>query len=302
MAYSFYTNVYTGTDISAISSHLFYGYNITEWAWAEEPFKVVWAVRDDGTMLTLTFLKEQEFVAWAHSVTNGSFKSVCAITEQGQIGLRDAIYTVVERTINGNTVKYIERIEEQYYPNGVEDAWQVDAGLQYNSTPATSFTGAEHLAGATVTGLADGVVIPPFTMATNGTFTLSSAASKVTVGLAYTADIQSLRLDLGSSQATIQGKAKKVPAIVIRVADTLGLYAGTNFDNLVLVKDLIVNNVNTMKIGETTQTVTDLFDGDARVFINPAWTTTGQFCLRQTQPLPASVLGLIPELVVGDTK
>jgi hypothetical protein len=301
-SFSFYSNVYTGTDISIISSHLFYGYNIVEWCWAEEPFKVVWAVRDDGQMLTLTFEKQQEFIAWAHSVTNGSYKSVCTITEDTDFGLVDAVYTVVERTVNGNTVKYIERFEQQHYTNGVEDAWQVDSGLQYDSTPATSFTGAEHLAGMTVTGLADGVVITPFVMPTNGFFTLATAASKVTIGLAFTARLKSLRLDLGSGQSTIQGKAKRVPGIVVRVADTLGLSAGTDFDHLVPMKDLVQGNVNSMKIGETTQTVSDLVDGDARVFLNPAWTTTGQYCIEQTQPLPATICGLIPELVVGDTK
>jgi hypothetical protein len=301
-SYSFYTNVYTGTDISVVASDLFYGYNLTEWAWAEEPFKVVWAVRDDGKMLSLTFEKQQEFIAWAQHDTDGDFKSVCTVTEMIDTGLTDAVYYVVERVINGNTVKYIERAADLYYPTGVIDAWQVDSGLHYSGSPATSFYGAEHLAGATVTGLADGTVITPFTMPTNGFFTLSTAAAEVTIGLAFTAQLKSLRVDLGSGQSTIQGKAKKVPGIVIRVADTLGLYAGTDFDHLVPLKDLIQGNVSSMKIGETTQTVSDLVDGDARVFLNPAWTTTGQYCLQQTQPLPASVLGLIPELTVGDTK
>lgn len=302
LSYSFYTNVFTGADISAISSHLFYGYQMLEWAWAEEPFKVVWTVRNDGVMLSLTFLKEQEFIAWAHTETDGEFKSVCTITEEAEFGKVDAVYTVVERVVNGFTVKYIERFAEQYYPNGVEDAWQVDAGLQYDGAPATSFTGGEHLAGLTVTGLADGEVITPFVMATNGAFTLASAKSKVTVGIGYTADLQSLRVDLGAGQATIQGKSKRVAGLVIRVAETLGLYSGQDFDNLVSIKDLVVGNVSGMKVGETDQLVSDLVDGDAKVLINPTWTTTGQYCVRQTQPLPATILGFIPELIVGDTK
>lgn len=300
-AYSFYNNVYVGTDISAICSDLFFGYNILEWAWAEEPFKVVWAVRDDGVALSLTFIKEQEFIAWAHSNTNGDYKSVCTITEEAEFGLVDAVYWVVERTVNGNIVKYIERFEQQYYPNGVEDAWQVDSGLRYDSTPATSFTGAEHLAGLTVTGLADGVVITPFTMPTNGFFTLATAASKVTIGLAFTAKLKPLRLDV-QGQGTVQGKEKKVPALVMRVADTLGLKAGQDFDHLVDVKDLQVGNVNSMLSGQQSQQITGLFDGDAKVIIAPAWTTTGQFVIQQSQPLPASILGLIPQLVIGDTK
>jgi len=62
LIFNFYTQVYTGTDISVLSSHLFYGFSIIGWAWAEEPYKVVWAVRNDGTMLTLTFLKEQDLI------------------------------------------------------------------------------------------------------------------------------------------------------------------------------------------------------------------------------------------------
>src|SRR5260370_37384200 len=41
LTFNFYTAVYTGADISVLSSHLFYGYSILEWAWAEEPLKIV---------------------------------------------------------------------------------------------------------------------------------------------------------------------------------------------------------------------------------------------------------------------
>src|SRR5205823_4123479 len=121
--YNIYANVFTGTDISAIASHLFFSYTITGWAWAEEPFKVVWAVRNDGVMLTLTFLKEQEFVGWAHSTTKGLFTSVTTVIEPtATAGNVDAVYTVVTRLINGNVVKYIERFVERTFPSGIADA------------------------------------------------------------------------------------------------------------------------------------------------------------------------------------
>ena len=127
-AYNIYFNVFTGTDISILSSHLFYGFTILEWAWAEEPFKIVWAIRNDGTMLTLTFLKEQDFVGWTHSITQGSFLSVATVTENTTTaGEVDAIYTVVSRVVQGQTLKYIERVVERTFPNGVVDAWCVDA-------------------------------------------------------------------------------------------------------------------------------------------------------------------------------
>ncbi len=297
-AYNIYANVYTGTDISAIASHLFFGFTITGWAWAEEPFKTVWAVRNDGAMLTLTFLKEQEFIGWAHSTTLGNFKSVTTIIENtSTAGEVDAVYTIVQRNINGFGVQYIERIAERTFPTGVADAWCVDCGINYTGTPATTFTGAEFLAGATVTGLADGVVIPPFVMPASGTFTLP-AASKVTIGLGFTAKLQTLAIETGDP--TIQGKLKKINHVDVRVADTLGLSIGSDFTHLVSMKDLIVGNVSSMLVGQSSQLVTGLVNGDARTFLDPTYTIPGQYCIQQSQPLPATVLGVIPNLTVGD--
>ena len=299
-SYNIYSNVFTGTDISVISSHLFYGHTIDEWAWAEEPFKVVWAVRSDGVMLTLTFLKEQEFIGWAHSSTLGSYKSVTTVVEDTPTaGEVDAIYTIVERTVQSQTLKYIERLAERTFTNGVEDAWCVDCGIQYDSTPATSFSGAEFLGGLTVTGLADGVVIPSFVMPTNGSFTLTTAASKVTIGLGFTCQLQTLPLELGDP--TVQGKVKKINYVDVRVSDTLGLSIGQDFDHLVAMKDLVQGNVSSMLVGQQSQLITDLVDGDARTYLSPAYTVPGQYCLEQSQPLPATILGVIPNITLGDT-
>lgn len=295
LVFNFGNQVYTGKDISVLSSHLFYGYQILEWAWAEEPFKLVWAVRNDGAMLLLTFLKEQELIAWTHANTQGYFKSVASITERVPLGSVDAIYTVVQRNVNGFTVQYIERAAELYYPNGVADAWCVDCGLSYSGSPATTFFGGQHLAGKTVTGLADGIVIPPFTMPVSGIFTLA-AASKVVVGLAYTPALQTLELDTGDP--TIQAKEKKIAGVALKVADALGLSIGTDPSNVVPMKDLVIGNVGSC----TNELVTDLVTGDVQTIINPDWTVPGQYYITQPYPYPASVLGVIPHFTHGVDK
>lgn len=300
-AFNIYSNVFTGTDISAIASHLFYGFTVDEWCWAEEPFKLAHGIRSEGTLLNLTFLKEQEFVGWTHSVTNGLFKSTTSVVEStvdaGQI---DAVYIVVQREINGNTTQYIERFADRVFPNGVEDAWCVDCGIRYEGAPISSFTGGEFLAGATVTGLADGQVITPFVMPVNGNFTLPVAASKVTIGEAFTCRLQTLPIDIGDP--TIQGKVKKTNSVDLRVSETLGLFVGGEFGSgMVPMKDLIRGNVSSMLTGLSNQIVTDLVTGDSRAFLNPAFTVYGQYCVEQRLPYPATVLGLITDLSVGDT-
>ncbi len=306
LVFNFYTQVYTGTDISVLSSHLFYGFSIIGWAWAEEPYKVVWAVRNDGTMLTLTFLKEQDLIAWTHSDTQGAFKSVASITETVAAGQVDAVYTIVQRTINGNTVQYVERIAELFYPNGLTDAWAVDAGLQYNGVATLAFMGAQHLAATTVTGLATDnlgnvTVITPFAMPTSGSFNLPAPPlpavgyTRVTIGLAYTPQLQTLQLDTG--EPTIQGKMKSIPAVTVRVNQTLGLSIGKTFNSLTPMKDLVRGNV-----GSATNTrATDLVTGDAMTRLDPSWTVPGQYCIEQPFPFPASILGVIPQVTPGDT-
>lgn len=296
LAYNFYTNVYTGANISTLSSHLFFGYTLLEWCWAEEPFKIVWAVRNDGVLLSLTFQKDQEMIAWAHHDTAGAFKSIATVTETLSNGSVDAVYTVVQRTINGSQAQYIERLTELYFPLGFKNSWFMDAGVNYTGAPATTFYGAQHLAGKIVTGVADGIVIPPFTMTTTGQFTLAAAASIVTIGIPITGQIQTLGLDLG--EPTVQGKRKKITGVTLRCQNALGLAIGRTFDTLVNMKDLVLGNVGTM----TNERVTDLVTGDARTIIDPSWDVPGQYCIQQTTPYPASILGVIPEISVGDTK
>lgn len=301
LAYNFYTNNYIGTDVSAISSHLFFGYSVVDWAWAEEPFKLAWGVRDDGALLSFTFLKEQEFAAWTHSVTEGDFKSVCTVVEGTENGNVDAIYVVVEREVAGETLKFIERMADRFLDGGAQDAWCVDAGVGYDGAPTSSFVGGEHLRGLTVTGLADGEVITPFEMPVTGQFTLPTPASKVSVGRSFTCKLQTLPLDIG--EPTVQGKPKKISGVDVRVKDTLGLKIGQDFDHLVTMKDLVVGAVGSMLTGlnPPRQQVTGLFTGDVRTFLSPAYTIWGQYCIQQDLPLPASILGVIPQITIGDT-
>lgn len=295
LTFNYYTQIYTGTDISVLSSHLFFSYTVKEWAWAEEPWKVVWAVRNDGELLSLTFLKEQEIIGWAHHDTQGTFESVCTVVEAISQGNVDAIYVVVQRTINGNTVQYIERMADRYPVNYNDTSiWCVDAGLQYNSTPATTFTGLNHLIGATVVGLADGV---PFTTTVSaaGSITLGTAASVVTVGLSFTPQLGTLPLDTG--EPTIQSKQKKPVNLDVRCKDALGLWCGRSLTTTVQMKDLVLGNVGSM----SNQQVTNLVTSDARTIMDPQIDPFGIYYIVQPNPYPATVLGVIPTIVVGDT-
>jgi len=126
LGYQFSSDKYTGNDLSIMSEHLFSDYTITEMAYADEPYGVLWCVRSDGVMLGLTYQREHEVWGWHQHNTLGSFESVATISEDG----RDALYAIIKRTINGSTVRYIERLEK-VEKNNAENAFCVDSGLSY---------------------------------------------------------------------------------------------------------------------------------------------------------------------------
>lgn len=124
--YNFYNNIYAGEDISLLSNHLFDGFEITSWAWAQVPWKLVWASRNDGRFLSLTYDKKQQLQGWTRHDTNGLVQGVAVATEPPV----DAPYFVVKRFVKGvgQWAYYIERMDNRLWA-GPEDPRCVDAHL-----------------------------------------------------------------------------------------------------------------------------------------------------------------------------
>lgn len=152
LEYNFYNNIYTGTDLTVLSSHLFVDNQITQWAYAEEPYKLVWALRSDGILLCLTHLKEQKVNAWTRHDTNGQFVSVCSVTEPLDTNLSDvllapytdATYTIVKRYNQQHDVwmYYSERFNNRVWSN-IEETFAADSGLSTELTyPSATLSAA----------------------------------------------------------------------------------------------------------------------------------------------------------------
>lgn len=135
LAYNFWINVFTGVDITYLSSHLFSPYQISTMSWCEEPYKLMWAVRSDGVLLCLTAVKSQEVMAWTRHDTQGKFVGSTSVIEPPV----DALYLVTQRFFDDDEPFFIERMNDRIWPN-IEDVWCVDCALSYPPTaidPAT---------------------------------------------------------------------------------------------------------------------------------------------------------------------
>lgn len=184
------------------------------------------------------------------------------------------------------------------------------AGAWTMTEPRTVITGLWHLVGETVTGLADGNVIEPQVVADDGTITLDVAASQVTVGLGFTAQLQSVYLDAGDP--TIQGQRKKVAAATVRVHRSRGGEMGSNQpDGSTLSPPQNAPQWSGLtpvpQTGPNFQrkaynaTAIPLVTGDVRVPVTGGFDTKGQVALQQEEPLPLEILSIVPETWAGDT-
>lgn len=138
IAYDFASDGYKGNDLTAFSDHLVEGHTLQDVAYSKSPYSVVWYVRDDGTLLGLTYMRDQSVVGWhRHDTYGGTFESVCCIPE----GDEESTYVIVKRTINGVTKRYVERLSTRIFAD-VKDAFFVDCGLTYDgrNTGSTTLT------------------------------------------------------------------------------------------------------------------------------------------------------------------
>lgn len=127
LGFSFESDGYDGQELSIFSDHLFNGKTIVDWSYQKIPNSIVWAVRDDGTLLGMTYVKKQELLAWHRHDTDGSFENVCVVPE----GTEDAVYVVVKRTIQGVTKRYIERLHTRLITD-IRNAVFLDSSLSYD--------------------------------------------------------------------------------------------------------------------------------------------------------------------------
>jgi hypothetical protein len=283
------TGAYRTTDVSLFAPHLVNGFTIVQLAYVRAPDKIVWVLRSDGTLLGMTYVPEQQVFAWHQHVTDGVIESISVIPETGE----DALYMVVRRTVNGRTVRYIERMMSRIYTT-LTNAFYVDAGVTYSGAPITNLSGLDHLVGRSVQVLADGAVVSGLTITAGGALSaaLATAASKVTVGLAYTSDLQTLPLSMDGTPAGGKGTMKNVDRVHLRLANSSPvLQAGPSFTELTPFPSRAVSD----PYGSPPA----VRSGEVEMVIGPSWDPDASICIREDQPVPLTISAITYEVAIG---
>lgn len=285
---------YAAPDITILAEHLTEG-GIQEFAYQQEPESIIWARRTDGTLLGLTYRREEEIVAWHKHILGGTFNGGQAVvesiitlpTDSGE----DELYMIVKRTINGVTKRYVEVMKAFDFGGDTTSAFFVDSGLVYAGSATTTLSGLYHLEGETMSVLANGATHAD-KVVSGGGIGLDFSATSGAVGFGFTSEMQTLRLEGGSSDGTSQGKPKRIHDITVRFHETVGAEVGTDSGNA----DRIFFRDSSMNMDEAVP----LFTGDKEIEFAGGFTDGDRIYVRQSQPLPMTVLALYPRMNTFD--
>ena len=203
----------------------------------------------------------------------------------------DEVYVVVNRTINGATKRFIERLSDIDFGASANDAFYVDSGLTYSGSAATTISGLTHLEGESVTVLANGATHANKTVS-SGAITLDRSATKAQIGLGYTSQLQTMRIEGGSAQGVSQGAVKRIHDVTVRFFRTVGAKVGSSNTN----NDLIPFRSSADEMGQAL----DLFTGDKEIEFPNGYDADAFVFIKQEQPLPMTVVGIYARMEVFD--
>jgi hypothetical protein len=378
LAYVFEDDGFRAPDMTLVAEHIT-GSGVVQLAYQAEPQSIVWMCLTDGTLIGMTYDRDQQVLGFHRHTLGGysdAYSNAAAKVESVAVipnptGTADELYMVVNRYVDGGTVRYIEYLKSFWdQDNDLEDAFFVDSGLTLD-TPititgitqadpgvvttdgahgfsdgaivrlkmpfgmtevdgkvykvangtsntfelntrsdadvdttgftayqtggevrerVTSISGLDHLEGQTVAILAEGSPVAQ-EVVSSGAVTVEEV-SKAQVGLPYVSDIQTLRYDAGARNGTSQGKLQRFNRLIIRLFQTVGGKVGPDADTL----DPLIYREG----GDAMDTAVPLFTGDVEVEWDGEYSSDSTLLFRQDQPLPATVLALMPHVETED--
>jgi hypothetical protein len=304
--YSFEVDGYRAPDMTRLSQHITRG-GIVEMEYAEEPDALVWAVRGDGQLLSMTYRRDEDVVGWGRHVIGGSFGSGDAVVESitvipgadgaGQVqdsSPRDEVWLLVKRTIDGATARYIEVLERDFEDGDDQgDAYYADSLITYDGSSATSITGLDHLEGETVKVWADGAIQADKEVS-SGAITLDIAASVVQVGLGYSHTAKPLKIEAGNPAGTAVGKKKRIHGLTLVLLNSHVVKFGGSTSSLIEKEFRVVS--------DAMDAAAPLFTGETFVNFPGDYRTDARIVIQSDAPAPFNLIALAPEITINPLK
>jgi hypothetical protein len=216
-------------------------------------------------------------------LTHAKVESVACIDGDGE---EDQVWVIVQRYINGATKRYVEYFTPFEFNQDLTAFHYLDSGLNYIGGETSTLSGLTHLEGEVVDIIGEGSVQNSKTVS-SGSINLDTAIEEASVGLLYTSDLRTMRLDEGYTETT-QTKTVRVFDLSVRFQNTVGASVGPSSDNL--------TTIDFRDSGASMDLPVPLFTGDKQVEFDAGHGVEGLIYVKQPQALPMTILGIYPRL------
>lgn len=302
IGYTYEKDGYRGNNLSVFAQHFFDRFQVLGFAWTDQPANVLWARRDDGKLLALTWQQEQDVWGWTLCETDGVVESICSVPEI----VDDTLYAVIRRTVGDDQVRFVERMAGAPWK---EEGWSdlagavlldcavvVDSEIEFDD-----ITGYDEIEGRAVVCLADGVVIRGRTIV-NGSLDrpLPNPTKRLVVGLPYVSTLRTLpKVGEAQGMGSTKNRRQSVASATINFMNTCGFGEGLLI-GAGLRKDQ--NPTYSMPNPPELLTVTPPLPYTGAVETNGVEGSDWRrpvVTLQQTDPLPMVVLGIEVDLDTG---
>ena len=287
MGYTYESDNYVGDDLTQLAKHLVNDYELVDAAYCQEPYSIVHFVRNDGVIIMLTYIREQNVYAWAQAAfAEGKALSMCSVPS----GEEDALYIVMRRSVDGKKETYIEKISAFCDSTDIMDYVTVDCARRFEfSKPTTAIAGLEHLVGETVQVLADGRRLPDCVVSSDGSIALAGAAESVVVGLGVEMMVELPNVEAGTNGGTMQGRKKDIKEATLRLKNSLGGLIGQDAERMDMIHYDEFFEV----------TAYPLFTGDKRCSVPVNFNNDGRIVIVHNEPFPFTLNSIVRVVQFG---
>ena len=282
-------DTFVAMDLTSAAEHVTAG-GLVDFVWHSQPLETLWAARGDGQLVGFTYSKEHEMNAWHRHILGGGGKVVSLAVTPAVHGGRDELWLAVRRTVEGQTVYYIETLEPGHeLGEAAAECFFVDCGITVRGDALTEVTGLEHLEGLEVHVLADGGVQPP-RVVTGGRIPLQYPAYVVQVGLPYRSVLTTVKFEAQLPDGTAQARNKRTTKVHFQLLESAGGAAGADEARL--------EPLEYWEAPRKMDNAPGLFTGQVSLPWPGGYETDGLVTVVQDLPLPFLLSGMIQEILI----
>ena len=276
LVYELNKDGWVAPDLTLLAEHITVG-EIVEVAYQQQPDAILWCVRGDGTLIGMTYERDQKVVGWhRHTIAdNADVESVATIYGNET---EDEVWMVVKRTVSGQTYRTIERFPLLWranFDNQTTTSWRyLDGHVAFASGSANrSVAGLTHLNGKTVTIVQNGVLTG--TAVVSGGAVTVPATTAGYVGLPYISTLMPMKLDMDLEDGSSQGRKKRIHKMVVRTQKSKGGQVRVN-------------------AGQWYDLASTLTTGDQKILTAGTFGFDADVSVQQSEPYPMCVLAIEP--------